>query len=106
MNALQIAGLVLLVALLVVLRFVPAHACCDRYLDLPASTRGLHLKEWHHGYLVLLALIPSPFVQWPALVIGADDLFGQHVFHLFKGHERLRSPLHHLAARTWYRWRQ
>lgn len=105
-HRLQIADAAIFVALVIVLRFVPARACCGRYLAEPRWKRGLHLREWHHGFLVLLGLVPWVPLQVGAIAIGLDDLLGQHVWHLVYRFAGWRSPLHHLAAATWYRWRQ
>ena len=57
-----------------------------------------HGKVWqaHHGYLVLLGLIPSLWVQVPALILGLDDLY-QHARQFTEPF--YRSPVHRLAHR-------
>lgn len=99
-RVLQVASVATLVVLLIVLAMLPAKACCGRYLA-PAleNERGLHLGEWHHGYAVLLGVIPWLPIQIPALILGLDDLLGQHLWHLSEKHAQHRSPLHRLYYR-------
>jgi hypothetical protein len=109
---LTIIGVVMLAALLLVLSLLPADACCYRYLGTLQNVRtgeviklhSPHVREWHHGYCLVLAGVPWWPLQAAALVLGADDLF-QHLVQLY-GRPVYRSPLHRLAAVTWYKWRR
>jgi hypothetical protein len=104
-TALAWTGLGIAVVLGLVLSVLPARACCGRHMEPDKiSERGLHLREWHHGWLSLCAFIPILAVQYAALAVGADDLI-QHLVQLKKPRSRV-SLLHTIAAVTWYSFRR
>lgn len=76
-----------------------------RLLDrrFPKPDGRSHLDEWHHGYLVMLAL-PGPaatsaelWIRLVFLAIALDDAW-QHAYQALARHPEYRSPLH----RTWW----
>jgi hypothetical protein len=89
MIALQVASVVLFVALVaVILR-----------LQRSKTFTGDHgkLAQPHHGYAVLLGLIPSLWAQVPALLLGFDDVYQ----HWRQAREPFyRSPVHRLAHKV------
>jgi len=58
----------------------------------------LDIFQMHHGYLILLAIIPNLWIQIPAIIIGLDDIY-QHARHL-GGDVLYISPLKRLFYST------
>lgn len=97
MNALRIATLVGLAVLLYVIAQLPAASCCGKWKDAPMRKKGLHLREWHHGYGgAALGLLPWWPIQVVGLLILVDDI-AQHLKQRSPLHRFAKSPLHRAA---------